>query len=79
MKASLPLPIQVTLPIKHLFMHMVRSKFEKSELGPIYLLVNVAGILRMGSIDQLSADDWQQTFAVNTHGVFYVSQAAPNT
>ncbi|MFP3513913.1 SDR family NAD(P)-dependent oxidoreductase, partial [Peribacillus sp. SIMBA_075] len=41
----------------------------------IYLLVNVAGILRMGSIDQLRADDWEQTFAVNTHGVFYVSQA----
>lgn len=53
--------------------HIV-DQIEK-QLGPIYLLVNVAGILRMGSIDQLSADDWQQTFAVNTHGVFYVSQA----
>ncbi|PCK18571.1 2,3-dihydro-2,3-dihydroxybenzoate dehydrogenase [Bacillus pumilus] len=47
----------------------------EQQLGPIYLLVNVAGILRIGSIDQLRADDWQQTFAVNTHGVFYVSQA----
>ncbi|MGE6630691.1 2,3-dihydro-2,3-dihydroxybenzoate dehydrogenase [Bacillus sp. NPDC077027] len=47
----------------------------EQQLGPIYLLVNVAGILRMGSIEHLRADDWQQTFAVNTHGVFYVSQA----
>ncbi|NRF04441.1 2,3-dihydro-2,3-dihydroxybenzoate dehydrogenase [Bacillus safensis] len=53
--------------------HIV-DQIEK-QLGPIYLLVNVAGILRISSIDQLSADDWQQTFAVNTHGVFYVSQA----
>lgn len=52
--------------------HIV-DQIEK-QLGPIYLLVNVAGILRISSIDQLSADDWQQTFSVNTHGVFYVSQ-----
>ncbi|STV11278.1 2,3-dihydroxybenzoate-2,3-dehydrogenase [Klebsiella pneumoniae] len=27
------------------------------------VLVNAAGILRMGATDQLSAEDWQQTFA----------------
>ncbi|MBV5113953.1 2,3-dihydro-2,3-dihydroxybenzoate dehydrogenase [Bacillus altitudinis] len=53
--------------------HIV-DQIEK-QLGPIYLLVNVAGILRISSIDQISTDDWHQTFAVNTHGLFYVSQA----
>lgn len=34
------------------------------------VLVNAAGILRMGAIDALSVDDWQQTFAVNVGGAF---------
>ena len=29
------------------------------------VLVNAAGILRMGATDALSAEEWQQTFAVN--------------
>ncbi|VEA20048.1 2,3-dihydro-2,3-dihydroxybenzoate dehydrogenase [Salmonella enterica subsp. enterica] len=32
------------------------------------VLVNAAGILRMGATDALSVDDWQQTFAVNVAG-----------
>ncbi|EBG5321126.1 TPA: 2,3-dihydro-2,3-dihydroxybenzoate dehydrogenase EntA [Salmonella enterica subsp. enterica] len=34
------------------------------------VLVNSAGILRMGATDALSVDDWQQTFAVNVGGAF---------
>lgn len=34
------------------------------------VLVNAAGILRMGATDALSVDDWQQTFAVNVDGAF---------
>ncbi|EPX58951.1 2,3-dihydro-2,3-dihydroxybenzoate dehydrogenase [Cystobacter fuscus DSM 2262] len=45
------------------------------ELGPITTLVNVAGVLRMGSVLTLSDADWATTFAVNTHGVFHVSRA----
>jgi 2,3-dihydro-2,3-dihydroxybenzoate dehydrogenase len=45
------------------------------ELGPISTLVNVAGVLRMGSVVSLSDEDWAATFAVNTHGVFHVSRA----
>lgn len=44
------------------------------ELGPVEVLVNVAGILRTGLAAELSAEDWAQTFAVNTDGVFHVSQ-----
>ncbi|NCH88264.1 2,3-dihydro-2,3-dihydroxybenzoate dehydrogenase [Cronobacter dublinensis] len=34
------------------------------------VLVNAAGILRMGATDVLSLNDWQQTFAVNVGGAF---------
>lgn len=44
-------------------------------LGPIEMLVNVAGVLRMGQIVALSDEDWERTFAVNTRGVFHVSRA----
>ena len=38
------------------------------------MLVNAAGILRMGATDQLSPEDWQQTFAVNVGGAFNLFQ-----
>lgn len=45
------------------------------ELGPIGILVNVAGVLRPGPAIALSDEDWETTFAVNTQGVFHVSRA----
>lgn len=45
------------------------------DLGPVGILVNVAGILRTGPATRLSAQDWADTFAVNATGVFQVSQA----
>lgn len=45
------------------------------ELGPIGILVNVAGVLRTGSVVSFSDEDWAATFSVNTHGVFHVSRA----
>ena len=38
------------------------------------VLVNAAGILRMGATDALSPLDWQQTFAVNVGGAFNLFQ-----
>ncbi|MCY9517537.1 2,3-dihydro-2,3-dihydroxybenzoate dehydrogenase [Paenibacillus apiarius] len=46
------------------------------ELGPIEILVNVAGLLRTGPIESLSDEDWKATFAVNVNGVFYMSRSA---
>ncbi|PWV93787.1 2,3-dihydro-2,3-dihydroxybenzoate dehydrogenase [Paenibacillus cellulosilyticus] len=44
------------------------------DTGPIEILVNVAGVLRMGAIATLNEDDWRATFDVNTNGVFFVSR-----
>lgn len=43
------------------------------------VLVNAAGILRMGATDQLSQEDWQQTFAVNVGGAFNLFQQTMDT
>jgi len=45
------------------------------DLAPIDVLVNVAGILRTGSILDMSDEDWAAMFAVNTTGVFTMSRA----
>jgi NAD(P)-dependent dehydrogenase (short-subunit alcohol dehydrogenase family) len=45
------------------------------DLGPIDILVNVAGILRTGDVADTTDDDWAALFAVNTSGVFHLSRA----
>ena len=45
-----------------------------AETGRLDVLVNAAGILRMGATDALSQADWQQTFAVNVGGAFNLFQ-----
>lgn len=47
----------------------------EARLGPVEYLVNVAGLLRMGRLTHLSDEDWHHTFAVNTHGPFYLGRA----
>ncbi|KEK23985.1 2,3-dihydro-2,3-dihydroxybenzoate dehydrogenase [Bacillus gaemokensis] len=44
-------------------------------MGPIDILVNVAGVLKMSAIHSLSDEDWDKTFSVNATGVFYVSRS----
>ncbi|WP_110933225.1 2,3-dihydro-2,3-dihydroxybenzoate dehydrogenase [Paenibacillus bouchesdurhonensis] len=44
-------------------------------LGPIEILVNVAGILRIASVEELRDEDWAAVFAVNANGVFHVSRS----
>ncbi|MCE2597005.1 2,3-dihydro-2,3-dihydroxybenzoate dehydrogenase [Motilimonas cestriensis] len=38
------------------------------------VLVNVAGILRLGEVEQLTVDDWQACLDVNVSGPFYLLQ-----
>lgn len=56
----------------------VTAMFEQVEkdLGPLWLLVNNAGVLRTGPTVEMSEDAWDETFAVDAKGVFLCSQAA---
>ncbi|GHF08368.1 2,3-dihydro-2,3-dihydroxybenzoate dehydrogenase [Streptomyces fumanus] len=44
-------------------------------LGPVDMLVNAAGVLRLGEVVSYDDADWRTTFDVNVHGVFHVSRA----
>jgi meso-butanediol dehydrogenase/(S,S)-butanediol dehydrogenase/diacetyl reductase len=43
--------------------------------GRLDILVNNAGIVRSGPITELSEEDWDQMFAVNTKSIFLMSRA----
>ncbi|MYQ98249.1 MULTISPECIES: 2,3-dihydro-2,3-dihydroxybenzoate dehydrogenase [unclassified Streptomyces] len=45
-------------------------------LGPLDIVVNVAGVLRGAAVVDLDDADWAAVFAVNTDGVFHVCRAA---
>jgi 2,3-dihydro-2,3-dihydroxybenzoate dehydrogenase len=47
----------------------------EEELGPIGILVNVAGVLRTGPVVDVTDEEWATVFAVNTTGVFHFSRA----
>jgi NAD(P)-dependent dehydrogenase (short-subunit alcohol dehydrogenase family) len=44
--------------------------------GPLAILVNNAGVLRPGSIADVSREAWSDTMRVNQEAVFFLSQAA---
>jgi NAD(P)-dependent dehydrogenase (short-subunit alcohol dehydrogenase family) len=48
----------------------------ESELGPLWLLVNNAGVLNTGPTAELSEEAWDKAFDVDAKGVFLCSQAA---
>jgi 3-oxoacyl-[acyl-carrier protein] reductase len=48
----------------------------ESQLGPIGILVNNAGINPVKPLDQITAEDWDEIIRVNLSSAFYVTQAA---
>ena len=48
----------------------------ESEFGRLDSLVNNAGIVKFSNFDELSREEWEQVFAVNSTGPFLVSKAA---
>jgi len=48
----------------------------EAELGPLWLLVNNAGIYFSGPTAEMSEEAWDKAFAVDAKGVFLCSQAA---
>ena len=47
----------------------------ENQLGPIECVVNVAALLRLGPIVELTDSDWSETLATNISGVFNVCRA----
>lgn len=43
-----------------------------AEFDGLDILVNAAGILRLGAAEDLTLDDWQACFGVNVSGAFYL-------
>ena len=48
----------------------------ETDLGPLWLLVNNAGVLNAGPTAELSEEAWDKAFDVDAKGVFLCSQAA---
>lgn len=48
----------------------------ENELGPLWLLVNNAGVLHVAPTAEMSEEAWDEAFAVDAKGVFLCSQAA---
>lgn len=46
------------------------------EFGGLDILVNNAGIFPPGAIDEISSDDWDNTFDVNLKGIYHCSKHA---
>jgi 2-hydroxycyclohexanecarboxyl-CoA dehydrogenase len=47
----------------------------RTQLGPISILVNAAGLDGFSRFTDISFDDWQRVINVNLHGVFHCCQA----
>jgi len=47
----------------------------ETQIGAIDYLASIAGILRMNSLLETTDKEWQDTFAINTTGSFYVCRA----
>ena len=58
--------------------HSIAPAFDQveSQLGPVSILVNNAGVGGDGLALDVSIETWDQTFAVNVRGVFFAAQAA---
>jgi len=48
----------------------------EAELGPLWLLVNNAGVINTGMATDLTEQAWDQAFQIDAKGVFLCSQAA---
>lgn len=60
--------VRVTLEVDKLY------EFAIENFGRIDVLINAAGILKNGSIENTSLEDWDETMNVNLRSVFYMMQ-----
>jgi 3-oxoacyl-[acyl-carrier protein] reductase len=46
-----------------------------SALGPIDILINNAGVAKLGKFLELSPEEWEQIIRINLFGVYYITRA----
>ncbi|MBL94522.1 MAG: short-chain dehydrogenase [Magnetovibrio sp.] len=47
-----------------------------TSMGSIDIVVNSAGIIHHRTVSETTDEEWQETFNVNVHGMFYICRAA---
>lgn len=68
--------LQVACNVADVDSSATAMKVVDKEFGRLDVLVNNAGIVKHGTFEELSREEWDQVFAVNSTGPFVVSQAA---
>ena len=67
----------VAADLRDLATHQVLVDRARSELGDLYVLANLAAVLRRrGSVDEVTEDDWDFQHDVNLKAAFFLSRAA---
>ncbi|MFN0193016.1 MAG: SDR family NAD(P)-dependent oxidoreductase [Aestuariivirga sp.] len=51
-------------------------EYVQSEVGPVGILINNAGIMRRGNILAITEEDWTATFDVNINAMFHLCRVA---
>jgi NAD(P)-dependent dehydrogenase (short-subunit alcohol dehydrogenase family) len=70
--AAIPLALDVTSPESA----AKAVAAAETDLGPIDMLINNAGVSTMNRIEDLTVEEWDFNFDVNARGVFIVTRAA---
>ena len=65
--------------LRDLGTHQALVERAQRDLGSVYVLANLAGVLRRrGSLDEVTEDDWDFQHDVNLKSAFFLSRAAGN-
>ena len=68
--------VGVVTDLRDLSTHAPLVERAVAELGGVYVLANLAAVLRRrGSLDEVTEDDWDRVLDVNLKGVFFCAQA----
>ncbi len=71
--------VGVVADLRDLGTHQALVERAGRELGEVYVLANLAGVLRRrGSLDEVTEDDWDFQHDVNLKAAFFLSRAAGN-
>lgn len=71
--------VGVVADLRDLASHEPLVKRARQELGSVYVLANLAAVLRRrGSLDEVTEDDWDLQHDINLKSAFFLARAAGN-